>query len=170
MKVFTEEQKFRQPIVSIGLIVAFIAAIVAIAADWENIDKGNFGEKLGALSGIIIILLVILLFINLKLKTRVDEKGVFYQFAPFHLTLILIPWNEITSSYIRKYNAIFEYGGWGMKFNFFKKKGKSYTTSGNIGLQLELKNGRKILIGTQKENELQRVLNTYKHKLESNEK
>lgn len=170
MKVFTEEQKFRQPLVYVVLSIGLIATIFAVASDWESIVQGDMGDKIGALSGLIIVLLVILLFIKLKLKTRIDEKGVFYQFAPFHLTLKLIPWNNISKCFIRKYSAIKEYGGWGMKFNFFKNKGKSYTTSGNIGLQLELKNGKKILIGSLKENELQRVLNTYQHKIESNEK
>ncbi|NOR28731.1 MAG: hypothetical protein GQ540_09425, partial [Lutibacter sp.] len=67
--------------------------------------------------------------------------------------------------YIRNYDAIFEYGGWGVKFSFRKKKGKSFTTKGDIGLQLELNSGRKILIGTQQKEELQRVLNNYQHKI-----
>lgn len=169
MKVFIEEQKFTQPLF-IGLSIALIVTGVTFITEWDTTLQNSLGEKLGAFSGIFIVLLVILLFMNLKLKTRIDENGISYQFYPFHRSYKIISWNNISNSYIRNYNAIFEYGGWGMKLNFMKKSGKAFTTSGNIGLQLKLKNGRKILIGTQKKNELQRVLDTYQHKITSNEK
>jgi len=169
MKVFIEEQKFTRPLF-IGLSIALIVTGVTIITEWETTLQSSLGEKLGALSGIFIVLLVILLFMNLKLKTRIDENGISYQFYPIHRSNKIISWSNISNSYIRNYDAIFEYGGWGMKFNFFKKnKGKSFTTKGNIGLQLELKNGTKILIGTQKKEELQKVLNTYQQKILTNE-
>ena len=164
MKVFIEEQKFTQPLVIIGLAIAVIGAIVSVSVVWETISQSNLTEKLAALSGVVIVLSVILLFLNLKLKTRIDEHGISYQFYPFHRSFKVISWNKISNLYIRRYDAIFEYGGWGMKSILRKNKGKSYTTKGNIGLQLELNNGDKILIGTQKKEELQRVLNTYNKK------
>ena len=105
-------------------------------------------------------------FLSLKLKTRIDEKGIYYQFYPIHLSYRIILWNEISSCYVRKYNAIFEYGGWGFKNSLrIKKSGKSYTVKGKIGLQLALKNGKKILIGTQKKEEIQRVIENYNYKI-----
>ena len=169
MKVFIEEQKFTQPIF-IGLSIALIVTGVTIITEWETTIQNSLGEKLGALSAVIVTLLVILLFMNLKLKTKIDENGVSYQFYPFYRSFKVISWNTISKSYIRSYDAIFEFGGWGMKINFFKKKVKAFTTKGNIGLQLELKNGKKILIGTQKKEELQRVLNTYTKQVYNNEK
>lgn len=169
MKVFLEEQKITQ-LIFIGLSIALIVTGITVITEWETTLQSSLGEKIGAFGGIFIVLLVILLFINVKLKTRIDEKGISYQFYPFHRTYKIISWNEISKSYIRNYNAIFEYGGWGMKFNFFKKRGKAYTTKGNIGLQLELNNGKQILIGTQKKEELQRVLKTYSNKTSYNEK
>lgn len=53
-----------------------------------------------------------------------------------------------------------EYGGWGIKGKF---KSKAYNVSGNIGLQLYLKNGRKVLFGTQRqeaiENAMKKLMN-----------
>jgi len=170
MKVYIEEQKFSQPLVFVGLSIALIVSIFAVINDWQIIKELSTIKKIGALSGVIIVFLVILLFINLKLKTRIDENGINYQFYPYHQSYKLIPWIKISKLFIRNYDAISEYGGWGMKFNFFKKKGKALTTKGNIGLQLHLTNGKKLLIGTQKKEELQRVLNTYHHKIISNEK
>ncbi|WP_456376325.1 hypothetical protein [Lutibacter sp.] len=168
MKVFIEEQKFTQSIF-IGLLIALIVTGVLIITEWETTLQSSLGKQLGALSGVILVLLVILLFANLKLKTRIDENGISYKFYPFHKSYKIISWNTISNSYIRNYDAISEYGGWGIKFSFRKKKGKSFTTKGNIGLQIELKNGSKILIGTQKKEELQRVLNTYQYKIITNE-
>ena len=165
MKIFIEEQKFNQPLVIIGLSLAFIVVGISTYTTWGKISNGSIGEQIGALSGLIMITLVSLLFLKLKLKTRVDEIGIHYQFYPFHFSFKKIRWTAIEKCYLRKYNAISEFGGWGLKFSFFGKNGKSFTTKGTIGLQLKLKNGKKILIGTQKKDELQRVLNTYQHKL-----
>ncbi|QMU66649.1 MAG: hypothetical protein GKR88_05560 [Flavobacteriaceae bacterium] len=67
---------------------------------------------------------------------------------------------------IRKYNAITKYGGWGLKGNFRRKRGKAVTVSGNTGIQLTLKNTQKLLIGTQKENDVKKVVATYASTLE----
>lgn len=169
MKVYMEEQRFNQPLVIVGLSIAFIVVGFSTMKEWETIAQNSFAEKIGAFSGLLIILLVFLLFINLNLKTRIDEKGIYYQYKPLHFSFRRIPWKHISKCYIRNYNAISEYGGWGIKFSFRKNKGKAFTTKGTIGLQIELKNGRKILIGTQNKEELQRVLNTYQHKIITNE-
>ena len=165
MKVFIEEQKFTQPLLIVGLSIAFVVVCFSIAQEWETISNGTIGEKITGVSGLIIIILVAFLFAKLKLKTRIDEKGIYYQYFPLHFSYKLIEWSTISKCYIRNYDAIFEYGGWGVKFSFRKMKGKSFTTKGDIGLQLELNNERKILIGTQKKEELQRVLNNYQHKI-----
>jgi len=169
MKVFIEEQKFNQPLVIIIHSIVFIVIGITTHYNWPVNLTASFGEKIGALSGLIFIALLALLFLFIKLKTRVDEKGVHYQFYPFHLNFKTIPWGLISICYLRKYNAISEYGGWGMKFSFFGRTVKSFTTKGNIGLQLVLKNGKKVLIGTQKKDELERTLNTYQQKFETKE-
>jgi len=165
MKIFIEEQKFNQPFVLIGLSVAFIVVSITTFQNWEAINQESLSSKIGSLSGIIIVLFVALLFIFLKLKTRIDEIGIHYQFYPFQFNYKTIPWNLISKCYVRKYDAISEYGGWGMKFSFFKKRGRCYTTKGNVGVQLELKNEKKILIGTQLKEELQKTLENYQYKI-----
>ena len=75
-------------------------------------------------------------------------------FAPF--TEFIIPFDTIKSYEIRKYRPIREYGGWGIRFN---RHGKAYTVKGTLGLQMELTNGEKILIGTENPDKLLMVLN-----------
>ncbi|MBJ2175825.1 hypothetical protein JBL43_16340 [Aureibaculum sp. A20] len=74
-------------------------------------------------------------------------------------------WNDISKVYVRKYNAITEYGGWGFRGYIFKTGGKAFNVMGNKGIQIVLKNGKKMLIGTQKEVEAERILNVYKSKI-----
>ena len=80
----------------------------------------------------------------------------------------LIKWEEIKKVYVRNYDPISEYGGWGLKGGFFwnKEKGKCVNISGDIGLQIEFKNGKKLLIGTQKKEEATSVLKTYQNKID----
>ena len=101
----------------------------------------------------------------LKLKTKIDEIGVHYQFFPFHFSMKTIRWQEIKKANIRTYDPIGEYGGWGLKGGALwnKSKGKAITISGDIGIQLELKNNKKLLIGTQKKEDAFRVLEVYKN-------
>jgi hypothetical protein len=168
MKIFIEKQKFTQPLVIIGLLLAFIATAYTTVLQLKTISGGDFGEILKASLGIIIMLLVTFFIFSIKLKTRIDEKGVYYQFFPIHFSYKFIPWNTLDKCYIRNYNAITEYGGWGFRFSFFRKRGKAFNVKGDIGLQLVLKNGEKILIGTQKKDELQRTIDTYKNKIINN--
>jgi len=106
------------------------------------------------------------LIFSLKLKTRIDETGIHFRFIPFHFKNKVIPWSTIEKGYIRSYEAISEYGGWGMKGGklWRKSNGVAYNVKGDVGLQLELKNGKKILIGTQRQEEMKRVLQTYNDK------
>ena len=63
----------------------------------------------------------------------------------------------MSKCYVREYSPIAEYGGWGLRGGFFGK-GSALNVSGNKGLQLELKNNKKILIGTNKPKELSETL------------
>jgi hypothetical protein len=170
MRVFIEKQKFNQSIFYIGISICLIVTVLSILNEWKYFINESLGKQIAGLIGIILIILVIILFSVLKLETKIDENGVHYKFYPLHNSFKSISWKSISKCYVRKYNPISEYGGWGLKTGFRKQTGRAYTTKGSIGLQIKLKDGRKILIGTQNEEELKRVLETYKHKFTSNEK
>jgi len=165
MKVFKEEQRFTQTWLLVVLGFSLIVPIYTIGKDYlsEN-SEITTRELIFSLGGIILITIFIFFF---KLTTRIDEKGIQYQFFPFHLKFKLITWQEIKSANVRTYDAITEYGGWGLKGGFFwnKRKGSAINVSGDIGIQLELKKGKKLLIGTQQESEAKSVLENYKSKI-----
>jgi hypothetical protein len=169
MKVFKEEQRFTQLWIIVLLAISVIVPVIIIINQYLK-EKNSFStlELVLVISLTILLPLVIFLF---KLYTRIDESGIHYRFFPFHFKLKTIAWHEISKVYVRKYDAISEYGGWGLKGGFFwrKSKGIAINVSGDIGIQLELKNGKKILIGTQLENQVKQVLNHYNSKLEHHE-
>ena len=159
MKVFKEEQRFRQVWLMVLLGFSLLVPVGLIIKKYiKDNTSMTTNEFLGSLIGIIASVLLIFIF---KLSTRIDEKGIHYQFFPFHFSMKTLLWSEITKAEVRTYDPIGEYGGWGLRYSFNKKKGNAVNVSGDIGIQLTLKNGKKLLIGTQKKEAVSRVLKTY---------
>ncbi|CAM1344073.1 hypothetical protein [Tenacibaculum amylolyticum] len=159
MRVFKESQRFNQPWIIILIILTIVIHTIITVKQYLH-HKIPLSEFIFALGLFILLGGFIFLF---KLNTRIDEVGVHYQFFPFHWTYRVKKWNEIQQIYTRKYDPLTEYGGWGIKSrNLFKmKSGIAYNISGNIGIQLVLKNGKKILLGTHKQNEADSCINHY---------
>ena len=169
MRVFKEQQRFTQPWLIIVLAISFLVVVSLILK--EYISEDSEMRAVEVVTTIATFLAAILPIFFLKLKTRIDEKGIHYQFSPLHLKQRTIAWSELKSAETRKYDAISEFGGWGIKGGFLwkKSKGVAYNVSGDIGIQLEFKNGKKILIGTKLLNEANSVLKTYKEKIHTDE-
>ena len=164
MKIFKEEQRFNQLWLIILMLVSTIVPISIYVKEYtENPENFSSLELIGV---IFLILLASGFIFFFKLTTRIDETGIHYKFFPFHWNLKNIKWNEINKAYVRTYDPLGEYGGWGLKGGTLwnKAKGSAINVSGDIGIQLVLKSGKKLLIGTQKENEAKSVLATYKTK------
>ncbi len=163
MRVFIEEQRFTQKWLIILLSISGIIPMVIIS---NLYFKGNmsFTEYLGV---IVLVLTSIGLIFIFKLKTKIDETGIHYQFFPFHLKMKTILWMDIKFAETRTYDALLEYGGWGLKGGILwnKNKGIAINVKGEIGIQLVLNNNKKILIGTQKKQYADSVIARYLHKI-----
>lgn len=96
---------------------------------------------------------------SIRLETYISSKGISYSFSPFQRNTIFVEWEELSNVYLRKYNTIMEFGGRGV-LTGSSKLGKVLNTSASsdIGLQLEFKDGRLLLIGTARPDELKKVL------------
>ncbi len=99
-------------------------------------------------------LLLLWLFYAMRLETRVDATEIRLRFFP--LTRRTIPLAAIQSCEARTYRPIREYGGWGIRWGF---SGMAYNVSGDRGVQLVLKDGKRILIGSQRADELATMIN-----------
>ncbi|MBP6302647.1 MAG: hypothetical protein KBB37_04880 [Bacteroidia bacterium] len=97
-----------------------------------------------------------IVFWVMRLKTKIDSTGIEVQLSAFARSKHEWKWGEIKRAYVRQYKPLLEYGGWGIRYSF--KNGRAFNVKGKIGLQLELNDGKKILIGTQQKDELNTVL------------
>ncbi len=151
--LFSEQQKFKQIwlwILLIGLNGLFLYHVY----EQYKISTNNLPELL---LNTLLMFLLTLLFINLRLDTQIKKDGIYVRFFPFHFKYKFYAWSSFSKSYIRNYSAITEYGGWGLRHGLFGK-GKAYTVSGNIGLQIEFKDNKKLLIGTNKQADFMEAL------------
>jgi hypothetical protein len=153
---FYEQQQFRQKWTFLIYILLLALLALFIYADIQQIFLGkSFGDKPASNFVLIIITLfiltVILLFYLTKLETRINEDGIFYKWTPFNRKYKKIAWGDINSIEIIKYNFV----GYGWRLTQY---GTVLNVNGNMGLQLSLKTGRKIVLGTQKVEELSNTL------------
>ena len=166
MKVFIEEQNFKKWWLLIIIIISFIGALFPFIYMREEISEIESEAFLGMIIIFITFFLTFGLIYSIKLTIKINEQGLYYKYFPIHFSEKFIPWNEIETCEVRKYSSFSEYGGYGYKKQFFgKNKGTAMNTGGNIGIQLKLKNGNKLLIGTEKQQEVESVLKTYKNRL-----
>ena len=125
--------------------------------DNPSSDEGLIISTL--LSSVVVLGLIWLVGFS-KLETQILDEGIGMYFSPFTSQRIY-PWDEIQSADIRTYKPIQEYGDWGWRRGW-GRKGQAYNVSGNKGLQLVFKDGRRILIGTQRPDELEQAIMTAK--------
>lgn len=162
MRVFNESQRFTQwwlqliNIAVLGLLVYAVYQWFVLSEAFGNVSSDDY---IGQIVFVALILGSILLIYVFRLTTTIDEIGIHYQFTPINFSKKTIRWNELEKCYVRTYNSIKEYGGWGYRSSFGKKK--AINIKGNKGIQLEFKDGKKLLLGTQKDQEAQQVIERY---------
>jgi len=169
LKVFKEEQRFTQTWIIVLVMSGAIIPLFIILDEYLKNDTAYSTWEWVLILGLTLLAPAIIFVF--KLYTRIDESGIHYKYFPFHFRFKTIPWEDIAKAYVRTYDAISEYGGWGLKGGVFwkKSKGTAINVSGDIGIQLELKNGKKILIGTNLEEDARMVLRHYSEKREIEE-
>ena len=164
---FKEEQKFGSPglYISMGLVYATPTAIFMYAFYQQFILKIPFGNKPMSDTGLLILAFLIFavliglayLLFGAKLTTTVTNKNLIITFKPLTGKTISFDSINIEKYEIREYKPTMEYGGYGIKQGK-KGIGKAYNVSGKVGIQIYLKDGKKVLIGTQRGDALLRAM------------
>lgn len=164
---FNEVQKFR----SIWLwLLLSLSAIVTLGpllyGFFQQIVKGQpYGDHpMSDMALLVTLTLVALVFAGLlwlfrttALWSRINREEIRFRFKPFQTKAKVIRWEEIASYELETFKPMSQYGGWGVRMT---SGGMAYIVQGNQGLKLLLKNGKSILLGTQKEKELAEFLKT----------
>lgn len=156
--VFSETQKFSQWwlwLIFLGLNAVFMFLLFQQLTGNEGLAD-QLMENVPLLLATGFVLLLSILFFNFRLETKIQTDGVYIRFFPFHRSFKYYSWDKIDRSYVRKYSPLREYGGWGIRIG---QNGDAFNISGNQGFQLEFKDGRRLLIGTNKPEALTAALN-----------
>ncbi len=144
---FAEEQHFDQiwlwAIMGIQLLVVMVPLVLTGQAWWTMV--------------IVLVAMVLSMAMlgSLKLSTWMDAEGVHYKMKLFHWRVRTVTWDEIDQIHVRKYSPVKEYGGWGLRYG---SNGWAFNVRGNYGIQLLKKDGGRILLGTQKPDEVSAYL------------
>jgi len=150
--LFKENQKFTQWWLWILLIG--VACIPLYASYRQLILEIPFGSNpmsdLGLILFSIFMLAFLGFFFSLRLQTHIDDREIYIRYFPFLRKRIL--WSEIKSAEVVNYGFV----GYGVRYG--SKYGIVYNTNGNKGLAIEMKNGKKLCIGTQKPEALEKII------------
>lgn len=157
--LFSETQRFKA--IWLVLIALFINGIPLYGIYVQIIMKHPFGTKPMSDNGLIIfaisLFIITLLFLSIKLETAIKADGIYYRFFPFHLKTRRKTWDEVSKAYVRQYKPLGEFGGWGIRYGG-KKRGLCLNISGNKGIQFVMNNDKRLLFGTKKMEEAEKVL------------
>mgnify|MGYP000288902269 CR=1 FL=1 len=162
MRIFSESQRFTQGwlhLVNLGLFGFLLYCLYNWFVLGEAVGNVSETDRTGQIIVIAIMLLSIILIYMFQLKTTINKIGIHYQFLPINLSKKTIRWSELKKCYVRTYNPLKEYGGWGYRGSF--GNGKALNVKGNKGIQIEFNSGKKLLIGTQNDEDAQKVIERY---------
>ena len=143
-RTFEETQRFNQ--IWLWMIIVCVSLMLIIQVPLNLINSSG-ADPLPTSSVLIIIFSLVFvigintLFIFMRLKIKISNEGVAVIFSPFINKPQQFLWDDIDKAFVRKYKPLWEYGGWGIRHSW---NSKAYNTSGNMGLQLIMKSGKKI--------------------------
>ena len=130
-----------------------LAVIGAITVPVAVISEGpGGGEGLPLYLWIVITTIIVAstLMFFMKLVTEVREDGLYVQAFPFHLRFRKIGLEDLDRFEAVTYQPTAEYSGWGRGSG----DDKAYKARGNRGVRLCFRDGKKLLIGSQRVEEL----------------
>lgn len=160
-----QREKWWAWLVMIGVNLIFMVGGVAQIGFDRPIGDDPMSD-VGLIIAEVVLLLLTVMVLSGNLQTYINSEGVFIKYSPYHFNDKFYDWNNINTVYVRKYKPVPEYGGRGIRLSRFSFTGQgvifsrsiAYTVSGRTGLQIELKSGKSVLIGTQQPDELKKVL------------
>lgn len=130
---------------------------LVLGKPWGDNPMSNTGLLITGICVITGVGTLIAVFFSGVLVTEVRSDGFYYRFSPFLNRLKRIPIDQIATAEVKKYNPILNYGGWGIRRSPFRRT-TVYNISGNKGVLITLKTGRRFMFGTQRLDEMRAAL------------
>ena len=150
MSRYHEEQHFHGALMGLLLVaMVFVVAVTVLA-----VFSSRPGDALLLAIAPVVVVLVAALISLSHLDVDVTDQGVSIAFRYLWPTR-RIRFAEIIGLEVRRYNPLLEYGGWGVRLG---PRGWGYMTTGNEGVQLRLRKGIPVLIGSARPRELEAAI------------
>ena len=147
-----EEEQYVAPWVgwlTIGILMGVAGAIY--------VDYRSAGLDASTLFWVSLVLVFVgWLLTAIKMTTSVDDEGI--RIKTMHFIDRKILFSDIETAAARTYKPLIEYGGWGYRIG---PNGKAYNMRGNRGVQLHLKNGGRVMIGSQRADEFSAAIQAH---------
>ncbi len=146
MKIFQEKQFLNR-----WWLLMFILAIIVIVVGTAYYATRNASEDTAVIVSLISLAItapIVFGLLYLRLETTIDDYGITAYFKPFGFTRKSFAWHDMSECYVREYDSVKEFGGWGLRG--LGHRWKSYNIYGNIGIQIVKKDGTRFLLGTQR--------------------
>ncbi len=118
---FTETQRLNSTGFQILYWVSSLPAVFIVFKEAK--DQGLNAQILEAAVILFFFTVIYFMVFRLPAKTRIDSVGVHYKYWPFIYKWRTIGWREIASIEIKPVNPLSDFGGWGYRFGWGKKKG-----------------------------------------------
>ena len=158
--IYREEQRFPlwfRWLLALSMIFAIVLSIFSLPEILSDQSLPDIPPTIPiVIVGICVPIAIAVLFLLLKLETEVRPDGLYVRFFPFHIHFKRFAAKDLSEYYARRYRPIIEYGGWGIRWSL--RKGRAYNVSGNKGVQLVFKSGKRLLIGSQRAEELEEAI------------
>lgn len=143
--LFTESQRFH-PIIAILLLGMNIGVVFYYNQRLLEMDMGVLITLISSL------LLPLILIVIANLRTQISNNSITFKFFPFFISKE-VKLSDISTLEVKKNRIVL---GWGIRLT---DDGWLYNTRGSDYLEIRLKNGKTIKLGTQKSNELEEFIN-----------
>jgi hypothetical protein len=163
--LFEERQRFTQWWLRLLLLPLVVGALIfVVASTYQQLILGNpFGDRPLPDAGLVLANLFMLLvgiglpmaLLTATLVVTVDRIRLVVK-----LSLLAdkrVPLSNVVSFRVVDYRPIRDYGGWGLRYSLRRKRW-AYNVKGSRGVEIDLSDGRRWLIGSQRPEELAEAL------------
>jgi hypothetical protein len=155
--VFHEEQSFDWRVYASIAVLELVAAylLVWLTRDWGPVaallaHKWSIEFSLAAVISLALPLLLAVYLLQMTTEVTASEVRVWYGWVPVYRRAVAI--SNVRSHAVVQYRPIADHGGWGIRAG--RDGERVLTARGNRGVRLELADGTRLLIGSQRPEEL----------------
>jgi hypothetical protein len=149
--VYREEQQLESPLMWIVvLLIAGLQWVLTIQHFWYGYYPQIGNVEMAMLWLLLGVLLPLVLF-SIRLRVTVRRDGVYVQLWPLQQVPHRVPLHVIERYDVRRYRPVDEFGDYAFRDLAFQRV---YNLQGNEGVALELTDGRRLLVGARRPDDL----------------